>query len=404
MAAEPRPLAFTKTVNAAPDAVYEAFTNRTALREWLADGAVSTPRVGGNLYLWWNSGYYTSGEYTELERGSRLAFTWHGRHEPLPTQVTVMLEPEGEGTLVTLTHTGLTTAEVWDEAAKEISRGWERRLKNLRSVLETGDDLRISQRPMLGVTVAAIIDQDLAEQMNLPVSAGVQIDDVIEGLGAADAGIRRGDVIVKLGEVDISDMSSFGVAMAAYTAGDEVPVTLYRASEKHTLPMVLSARPMPEVPDEPADLAAAIREVYDGVLETLGELLEGVSEEVAEYQPAEREWSIKQTLAHLILTERDNQNWAASVVSDREIIGYSDNISARVNALLDVYSTIDALMAEYRRAITETVSLVAHLPKEAVATKRNYVRVGTALLSAKYHPDSHFHQINALLEAASEKA
>lgn len=404
MPAEPRPLTFTQTVNVPPAEVYQAFTNRTALREWLADGAVSTPRQGGNLYLWWDDGYYASGEYTDLQRDRHVAFTWYGRGEPLPTQVSVTLEPDGEGTHVTLSHDGLTTADVWDGPAQAIAEGWHRGLENLRSVLETGDDLRVSQRPMLGITVAAIIDEQLAEQMGLPVSAGVQVDDVLEGMGAAHAGIQHGDVIVKLGDTGITDMGSFGVAVAPYNAGDEVPVTLYRGAEEQTIGMVLSARPIPTVPDNPADLAAGIREIYDRVLETLEGLLEGVSEGVASYQPGEREWSIKHTLAHLILSERDNQLWVASVLSDRELIGYADNMFARVSAVLEEHSTVEALMAELRRAVRETVALIAHLPDEAAVATRNYVRVGTALLSAKIHPTAHLRQIEDLLEAAPEAA
>jgi uncharacterized protein YndB with AHSA1/START domain len=69
-------LSFTQLVKTSPESVYDAFTNATQLREWLCNVATVVPRPGGRIYLWWNSGYYTSGR----SRWQHLGFPRSLRH------------------------------------------------------------------------------------------------------------------------------------------------------------------------------------------------------------------------------------------------------------------------------------------------------------------------------------
>ena len=72
---------FEQSIKASPAHIYHAFTNATALREWMCDVSTINPKPGGRLYVSWNSGYYASGEYTTLEKDKQVAFTWNGRNE-----------------------------------------------------------------------------------------------------------------------------------------------------------------------------------------------------------------------------------------------------------------------------------------------------------------------------------
>ena len=74
--------------------------------------------------MWWNEGFYSSGEYTVLEPDKTVEFIWHGRGEPAPTQVKVSLEAEGDGTLVTLTHGGIGSGDEWESLVGEATQGW----------------------------------------------------------------------------------------------------------------------------------------------------------------------------------------------------------------------------------------------------------------------------------------
>ncbi|MDT8307277.1 MAG: SRPBCC domain-containing protein [Anaerolineae bacterium] len=112
MRSDTRSLTFEQTIPVPPAAVYRAYTNSSALREWLADVATTATQPGGRIYLAWNDGYYVAGSFTRLEPGKEAAFTWYGRGEPGPSAVRVTLTPEGENsTHVVVRHEGLGVSE-----------------------------------------------------------------------------------------------------------------------------------------------------------------------------------------------------------------------------------------------------------------------------------------------------
>lgn len=145
--------------------VYRAFTNSTAMREWMCDFATLDVKPGGRLYAWWRGDYYTCGEFISLEIDKKVIFNWHGRGEPRPTQVIVTFKPVGKGTLVRLTHRGMGTGKVWDNTPIIFESEWQSSLTNLASVLGSGPDLRITQRPMLGISLSDF-NPDIAKKLN----------------------------------------------------------------------------------------------------------------------------------------------------------------------------------------------------------------------------------------------
>lgn len=62
----------------------------------------------------------------------------------------------------------------------------------------------------------------------MKVDAGVRVTAVEAGSLAAESGIRVGDVIVKYGDVSISEVSDLSSAIAATTRGAEVAITVVR--------------------------------------------------------------------------------------------------------------------------------------------------------------------------------
>ena len=57
---------------------------------------------------------------------------------------------------------------------------------------------------------------------------GVEIIEIAPGSGAADSGLREGDVIVAVDDAEITDPTSLGAAVATYQPGDVVNVTVER--------------------------------------------------------------------------------------------------------------------------------------------------------------------------------
>jgi uncharacterized protein YndB with AHSA1/START domain len=130
-------------IPATPARVYDAWTTPELLTKWFAPGADFTvvvhaaeTRVGGNYRIEMRNAQGAShiavGEYRELNRPTRLVFTWGWEGAPVTdTLVTVEFQPSGTGTEVVLTHTRFPTEADRDEHLK----GWTGCLDRLGTAL-----------------------------------------------------------------------------------------------------------------------------------------------------------------------------------------------------------------------------------------------------------------------------
>lgn len=397
-------LEFTREIGAAPAEVYRAWTRALALREWLCDAAMADERLGGRLYLGWNSGYWAAGEFSALEPERRVAFTWQGKGEPGPTQVEVAMLAAGEGTVVHLAHGGLGAGPEWDAMRSEIARGWEGSLENLAAVLETGQDLRFTRRPMLGILIDEY-NAEIAARLGVPVTEGTRLSGVVEGMGAQRAGLQKDDVLVSMGGKPTTNWPELTNALQGRHAGDVVTVEFYRGSEKLTAEMPLSQRPIPEVPATPRALAEAVQALNATTLVELAACFEGVSEAAARHRPAPDEWSGLDVLAHFVAAARENQTWITDLLNDDE--RWSDrfenatNVPARIEALVGMYPTVEDMLELLQRSQAETVGMLASLPPAFTAHKGSYWRLGRDLLTElSEHVHEHSAQIRAAIAAA----
>lgn len=394
-------LSFTQLVEAKPSEVYRAFTNATALREWLCDVATVIPHAGGRLYLWWNSGYYASGEFLEAESDKKLVFTWLGRGEPGSSQVQVTFSEQDGGTQVTLEHSGLGIGEDWSRTLGAVESGWKRGLENLASVLATGEDLRFTKRPMLGILIGEF-NPEIAKELGVPVANAVRLDGVVDNMGAKAAGLQANDVIVRMAGIPTVDWDSLTFALQKHRAGDKVEIIFYRGKEKKTAMMELSHRPIPDITFSTQELATRVRKIYAEMYAEIEKFLAGVTEEEGSFKPDPDEWSIKGNLAHMIHGERGYQSWITDLIGGYERVAddYGGNIHAYIDATLAVYPSIPDLVSAYKRASSETVELLARLPEDFLGRKSGYWRVAYASLEEPYHFHGHIDQMRAALEAA----
>ncbi len=388
-------------VKATPAQAYYALTHAAALHEWLCDFATVAPRPGGRMYLWWHGDFYSAGEYIELEENKSVKFKWNARFEPAASEVLVTLKEQKGGTLVTLNHI-VPDGDEWKQLAEGFKAEWDSTLPNLASVLETGLNRRTFDRPMLGINISDF-NPEIAKALKVPVSQGCRLDDVREGMGAHAASLRKDDVIVELGGKSITnDYGSFVAALAGKKGGDKVDVVFYRGPQKKTVTMELTKRPVPDISWDPAELAKQVRLKYDDALSKLEACFKGVSEAEADREPAPGEWSAKQTLAHLIQTER---NWIANL--DDSVGGYErladdwgGNLPAHVNATVKAYGGVRGMLDELTRLSVEMVAFVAALPDSFVERKASYFLNAAQALELESHNISHIEQINAALAAA----
>jgi len=391
-------------IKAAPEQIYYALTHATALHEWLCDFATVAPRPGGRMYLWWHGDFYSAGEYIALEEDKSVKFKWFGRSEPTATEVAVTLTPKDHGTLVVLNHS-VPDGDEWKERALGFKTEWDSTLPNLASVIETGLDRRTFDRPMLGVNIGDF-NPKIAKTLRVPVSQGVRLDEVRQGMGADAAGLCKDDVIVELGGKPITnDYGSLVAALTGRKGGDKVQVVFYRGPQKKTGTMELTKRPVLDISWNPVDLARQVRLKYQDSLSQLEACFKDVSEAEADREPAPGEWSAKQTLAHLIHTER---GWIANL--DDSVGGYErladdwgGNLPTHVNATVKAYGTVRGLLDELKRLSIEMVAFLAALPNSFVERKASYFLTAAQMLELESHTISHTNQINAAIAAARNK-
>ncbi len=396
MADKSTSMTFSREVAAPAAEVYRAFTTTVALREWMSDGAQCDARAGGAFILWWNSGFCTRGEFQELNKDKKLTFTWFGGSEPAPSCVTVQLEPRNGSTQVRLEHSQVGSGSDWEHVRGEIEQGWNESLENLQSVLETGDDLRITRRPMLGVMGVTTLTSEQAKKLGLEGVQGLHIDGAVAGMGAEKAGLNKDTVLVTFDGAPMITFQSLIDSVSKHRAGDTVEIEFYKDGQKQKAAMELSRRPMADVPSDAKELAEMVKARYAESDARLAELLDGVSEQQASQRPADGEWSTKEVLAHLLDTEQDQHSWIGSLLQNEELLWFSDNEHIRIKATVDAYGTLAALFDAYRRSQRETVAFLAGLPPEFAARKGSYVRVGRTYLDDT-HSDDHYKQIKSAL-------
>jgi uncharacterized protein YndB with AHSA1/START domain len=123
--------------------VFKAITESEWLVRWLCDSA-SIPRRKGGLYsVGWKDGPAHKGEVLDFVPGKRmtLAWSWEGV-EVQGTEFKLSVEPKDDGTILKMEHTGFPREEKWTELYGGAEWGWTYFAMNLKSVLETGHDLR----------------------------------------------------------------------------------------------------------------------------------------------------------------------------------------------------------------------------------------------------------------------
>jgi uncharacterized protein YndB with AHSA1/START domain len=131
-------------VRASPKKVFRAITEPKRLTRWLCDTAELSPRKGGRFSLGWTDGPTHQGKLLEFVRGRSVTFgwTWPGLDEVPVTRFKLSVEPKGKGTLLRVTHAGIPSGEKWTDLYAGAVWGWTYFAMNLKSVLETGEDLR----------------------------------------------------------------------------------------------------------------------------------------------------------------------------------------------------------------------------------------------------------------------
>lgn len=125
-------LTVRKSVPAPPERVWRALTTpELAVWFWPPSWNTATEidlQEGHRYHLWSDAiGMGVAGEYLEIDAPVRLRQAWRWDGEGDETTVTMTLEPDAEGTLVTVLHEGFPDAKTRDEHIQ----GWNDCLERL---------------------------------------------------------------------------------------------------------------------------------------------------------------------------------------------------------------------------------------------------------------------------------
>ena len=94
------------------------------------------------------------------------------------------------------------------------------------------------QKGLLGVTGFGLNSKN-ADELNINLTEGFYVNDVEPTMGAAMAGIKKGDVILSLDNLEISKFSDLSGYLSTKRPGDEILVGIVRENNKLKLKVVL---------------------------------------------------------------------------------------------------------------------------------------------------------------------
>jgi len=97
-------------------------------------------------------------------------------------------------------------------------------------------------RGWLGVTIQDMTD-NLAEAMGLKEAKGVLITSVLPGSPAEDAGLKRGDIILKVDGKDVESVSHLRNIISSAEPGTKVKLTIFRDGQEKILTVKLGEMP-----------------------------------------------------------------------------------------------------------------------------------------------------------------
>jgi uncharacterized protein YndB with AHSA1/START domain len=135
-------LTIKRRFNAPPAKVFAAWTDPEKVKHWMGPGEVkvlkveSEPRKGGR-YRWLMQApsgeeHDVSGVYREFIPNEKLVFSWAWKTTPeRESLVTVSIKPDGDGSIMTLTH-----EQFFDENARDHhNQGWTSAIEKMEKYL-----------------------------------------------------------------------------------------------------------------------------------------------------------------------------------------------------------------------------------------------------------------------------
>lgn len=135
---------------------------------------------------------------------------------------------------------GVNTA-IFSPSGGSVGLGFAIPSTTVDSVVSSLENGGVVTRGYLGVLVQPL-DQDIADGLGLKSAAGALIDEAEAGTPAAVAGLKSGDVIVKLNGQEIKDTADLTRRVGALKPGERVEVSILRDGAEKSASVTLAAQ------------------------------------------------------------------------------------------------------------------------------------------------------------------
>lgn len=97
------------------------------------------------------------------------------------------------------------------------------------------------QRAFIGVSIRDL-DSKLAEEKHIKDIKGVYVNTITDGGAGEEAGVLEGDVITKIAEMEVNNVSELQEQVGKFRPGDKINVTLRRNGDEKIIPLTLKNR------------------------------------------------------------------------------------------------------------------------------------------------------------------
>lgn len=108
-------------------------------------------------------------------------------------------------------------------------------------IVEDLIEFGVVQRGWLGVSITSV-NRQLVDERELEVTSGAYINGLAETSSAKEAGLREGDVVVKIDDKPIRSNTALIEYIGTRRPGDKVDITVNRDGKEMTFPVVLKTR------------------------------------------------------------------------------------------------------------------------------------------------------------------
>lgn len=127
-------------IDAKPETIFPLLVDADGMTRWMGTEATIEAEAGGAFRVLVAGEYPAVGEFVEVVPNEKVVFTWGWETEDIPitpgsTAVEISLHPEGDKTLVRLTHRDLPD----ENAVEEHTHGWDHYLGRLATAA-AGED------------------------------------------------------------------------------------------------------------------------------------------------------------------------------------------------------------------------------------------------------------------------